>query len=98
MPNSQFAPYIPFIIVYLKMAVCSANFWRLPTKVHSQTTDPTVKIYGKTFIVSAIFRAHCWNACGFLPSGSHYNVANKLEPLKKKDKILYRDNICVALN
>jgi len=29
---------------------------------------------------------------------SHYNVANKLEPLKKKDKILYRDSICVAIN
>lgn len=53
----------------------------------------------QSLILSALFRTHCWNASGVAAFGkNHYNVANTLVPIRQKDKIYYRDGVCVALN
>lgn len=82
------------------MTVCSVHFWRLPTKNtfwHDWFNCQNIRqnIYSERVISNTLSERFRIPAFG----KSHYNVANKLEPLKKKkDNILYRDSICVALN
>jgi hypothetical protein len=67
-------------------------------KIHSDTTDSTVRytenFSSERFISNTLLERFRVPAFG----KSHYNVANTLGPITKKDKIWYRDSVCVALN
>jgi hypothetical protein len=81
------------------MAICRVNFWRLPTKDtfwYDWFNCQNIRqhLYSKRFISKTLLEHFPIPAFG----KSHYNVANKLGPIRKKDKILYRESICVALN